>query len=210
MSIVLKLKVERPERILRGQKHYWAVMRAQQAEHGHFTVAAIDKASNTNPGDIRSFVARLVSAGIVEHIGTKPHALGGSATKIYRIVRDQNECPRVGKDGATISSAQRNIWNVLRGPMGRNGINARDLAAFAATEDAPVSLGTARQYLKILALAGYLTALTKGKPGTLAVWRLKPAMNTGPLPPMILRSKMVYDQNANKMMGDVIAEEDRP
>lgn len=206
MSIVLRLQVGRSERLLRGGAHFWSVMRALQATHGEFTVSAIDIASNADSGDIRKFIRSLTAAGFVERIDDG--AAGGSPARRYRIVRDQAECPRLGRDGAP-GSGQRNMWNVLRSPLGRGGLTARDLAAFGSTEATPIPLETARTYLKMLAAAGYLSCLAEGGPGRLAVWRLKPSMNTGPLPPMILRSKLVYDQNAAKVMGEPLAEEER-
>ncbi|MGB3834444.1 MAG: hypothetical protein WA975_21570 [Mesorhizobium sp.] len=209
MSIVLRLQIGKAERILRGQAHYWKVMRALQAEHGEITTSAIDAASNADSGDIRKFVRALVAAGYVQPVGETGRLGPGGPEKTYRIVRDQAECPRLAKSGVQ-GTGQRNMWNVLRGPLGRDGIDARDLAAFASTDGIPIALDTARTYLKMLAQAGYLACLAKGGPGKLAVWRLKPSMNTGPLPPMILRAKLVYDQNAGRVMGEATAEEDRP
>lgn len=205
MSIVLKLTVTDSKRLLRGQAHYWRVMRQQQAERGDFSVASIDMASHARREDIRKFVRALLAAGFVEVAGTTETR--SSPEKHYRIVRNQAECPRLTKSGSQ-QTGQRNMWNLLRGPMGRDGINARDLAAFASTEDVPITFDTAKSYIRTLADAGYLTCLVKGRPKALAIWRLKPLMNTGPLPPMILRSKVVYDQNADKIVGEVLAEED--
>lgn len=205
MSIVLKLAVNGSTKLLRGQAHYWKVMRDQHAEHGSFTISSIDRASRVARQEIATFIRRLDAAGYIECVGSsETHS---SPEKHYRIVRNQAECPRLSK-GHVQQTGQRNMWNLLRGPMGREGITARDLAAFASTEELPVGLETAKSYIKTLSVAGYLACLAKGGPGKPAVWRLKPAMNTGPLPPMILRSKMVYDQNADRIMGDVLAEEE--
>lgn len=207
MSIVLKLTMGGSERILRGQAHYWSVMRALQAEHGCFTVTGINQASNADRADIRKFIRGLIVHGFVAEAGADEAQ--AAAEKRYRIVRDQRACPRLSRDYSQ-QTRQQNMWNVLTSPHGREGVNARELAAYASTDEAPVQIETAKAWLKMLSGAGYLACIAKGGPGRLAVWRLKPAMNTGPLPPMILRSKMVYDQNAGKIMGDVIAEEDRP
>jgi hypothetical protein len=40
--------------------------------------------------------------------------------------------------------------------------------------------------------------------------RLKPSMNSGPRPPMILRAKLVFDQNRHRLVGDIMAEEEHP
>lgn len=210
MPAVLKLQVAKAERLLRGGAHFWSVMRTLQAERGEFTVSAIDMASNADSGDIRKFVRSLVAAGFVERIDDAVVGpTGGSPVKRYRIVRNQADCPRLSSSHVQ-GTGQRNMWNVLRGPLGRDGITARDLAAYASTEEAPVPFETARSYMKMLVGAGYLSCLAEGGSRKLAVWRLKPSMNTGPRPPMILRSKLVYDQNADMIMGSPLAEEDRP
>jgi len=206
MSIILKLAVGRSERLLRGQQHFWTVMRALQAEHGSFTVSAIYMASNADRADIRKFMRSLVERGYIEVAGESPKG-DGQTERLYRIVRDQRVSPKLSRDGGQ-QSRQQNMWNVLTSPYGREGIDARELAVYASTDEAPVALETAKAWLKLLARAGYLVCVAKGGPGKLAIWRLKPSMNTGPLPPMILRSKMVYDQNADRIMGDVIAQEE--
>lgn len=205
MSIVLKLSLSGSKRLLRGQAHYWKAMRDQHAEHGSFTISSIDRASRVARQEIASFVRQLHAAGYIEWFDTTK--AGAHSEKCYRIVRNQADTPRMSK-GHVQQTGQRNMWNLLRGPMGRDGITARDLAAFASTEEVPVGLETAKAYIKTLSGAGYLACLVKGGPAKPAVWRLKPAMDTGPLPPMILRSKMVYDQNAERIMGDVVAEEE--
>lgn len=209
MSIVLKLQIGKAERIMRGNAHFWSVACALQAEHREFTVSAIDLASNADSGDIRKFIRSLVDAGYAERIDDGEASPNGvSPAKRYRLVRVQSECPRLGRSGSQ-GTGQRNMWNVLRGPLGRGGINARDLAAYGSTDATPVSIDSAKAYLKMLAGGGYLSCVVEGSPGRLAIWRLRPSMNTGPLPPMILRSKVVYDQNAEKVMGDAFAEEER-
>ena len=205
MSIVLKLSLAGSAKLLRGQAHYWKVMRDQHVERGWFTITTINQASNAPRQEIARFVRRLAAAGYIECVDSRETR--SSPEKQYRIVRNQAECPRISK-GYVQQTGQRNMWNLLRGPMGRDGITSRDLAAFASTEEVPVGLETAKAYIKTLSGAGYVTCLVKGGPGKPAVWRLKPAMNTGPLPPMILRSKMVYDQNSDRIIGDVLAEEE--
>lgn len=196
MPIVLKLRIGGCERLLRGQEHFWQVMRRLSREHGSFSIREIDLASNAPKGAIGRYVRDLVAIGHVQSCGEGR----------YEIVRDQAATPRIGRR----STGTQAMWNVLRGPLGRDGLTYRDVAAFASTERSPVSPETARAFLRTLFDAGYLVTLGKGKAGNPTVWRLKPAMDTGPMPPMILRSKLVYDQNANKVMGEPLAEEDRP
>ena len=55
-----------------------------------------------------------------------------------------------------------------------------------------------------------LLVAAAGGPGRECRWRLKGSADTGPKPPMILRSKMVYDQNVGVIVGEPLAEEDHP
>ena len=61
MSIVLKLVLAGSKRVLRGQVHFWRMMREQHAEHGQFSVTSIDAASNARREDIRKAFAALKS-----------------------------------------------------------------------------------------------------------------------------------------------------
>ena len=96
------------------------------------------------------------------------------------------------------------MWRTLRLIAGDT--NARELAAHAATAAAPVALSAAEHYLGALHAAGYLIRTQAGrglgKPGKglPARYRLNPARNTGPRPPMICRTKVVYDPNEDKVV----------
>lgn len=58
-----------------------------------------------------------------------------------------------------------------------------------------------------LSRAGYLQVLRQASPKVQQIWRLKSSMNTGPNPPKILRTKVVYDANRKEIMGRPVAEE---
>lgn len=96
------------------------------------------------------------------------------------------------------------MWRTLRLLPGDT--NARELAAHAATVAVPVSLSAAEHYLGALNAAGYLLRTQAGKglgkagKGIAARYRLKPARNTGPRPPMICKTKVVYDPNEDEVV----------
>jgi len=87
---------------------------------------------------------------------------------------------------------------------------AQDIVAWSSTDNTRISIETAKSYIAVLARAGYLIEMVKGTPGKLGIWRLAPHMNTGPLAPMILRTKMVFDQNRHEIVGPVETEEVQP
>lgn len=112
----------------------------------------------------------------------------------YTLIKDNGvEAPRVRKDGSLVTQgrAQENMWRTLRTLA--YPVNHHELAGIASTKEHPVNPIAARDYLLNLKLAGYLDK-SQGK------YRLLPAMNTGPRPPMIQRIKQIYDPNVGKVM----------
>jgi hypothetical protein len=102
------------------------------------------------------------------------------------------------------------MWNIIRGPQARDGIDARDLVVLAETDDVQIGLATAKEYLLRLAAAGYLICLKKAAQNRLSRYRLLPDMNTGPKAPKVLKTSVVYDTNRRMVIGRAIAEEVRP
>lgn len=202
MSIVLEIKVGKA--ILRGRAFWWEKLR-QIGKGGHFTVRTLDQAGNDHIGSVRDFVRRLEKAGYVEQIDTAPR--NGDNQKIYEIVKAPRILPPLTRDGSLGVQGRRvqSMWNHMRSAP---RFSFRTLADFASVEGAVVSRETAKSYIKRLNEAGYLVTLEEGRPRHPAVYRLKRAKNTGPCPPMILRSKMVWDQNTKELMTPIVAEED--
>jgi hypothetical protein len=125
--------------------------------------------------------------------------------KRYSLARDVGaDAPRVRRDGTPVTQglAQEQMWRVLR--TLRGDTNGRELAFHASTQDVPVAEVAARDYLRHLHFAGYLTLVKPGRGlgsgGIQARYRLLPDHNTGPRPPMVCRTKAVYDPNLNQMM----------
>jgi hypothetical protein len=77
----------------------------------------------------------------------------------------------------------------------------RDLAGTASTDQMPVSEVDAKFYLKALKAAGYLQVVKEATKKTQACYRL--IKRTGPLPPMVQRTKVVFDQN----LGEIVHHE---
>jgi hypothetical protein len=212
MSLVLKLSVSSAAILKRGQDHYWRVIREIGANGRTFSASdVLDLSNEPQRGTLNDFLRRLEKAGYIEAAGLQ-ETNGPKATpaKLWRLLKSPARRPSLDREGrATRARAsQQQMWNFMRGPMARSGFTCRDLAAYASTDEVPVPLQTAKSFVKTLNGAGYLTAADRGRNGSR--WRLKPSMNTGPLPPMILRAKLVFDQNRHSVMGETLAEEVQP
>ncbi|GJD97751.1 hypothetical protein [Methylobacterium iners] len=203
MSRIIRFEVPPGKPVLRGHDYFWRVIR-ELDEQGTWTVADIRPLTGggIDRSTIRDFVKRLAVGGyadVVDVLDGRPR---------YRLLQRPLAAPRLRRDGtaALQGRGQAAMWNVIRGPMGRDGFTFKDLALYASGAQIEITHETARTYVRRLADAGMLHCLRQGGPARPAVWRLKPVF-TGPLPPMILRGHIVFDQNNNRAVGPVEAEE---
>lgn len=213
MPLALRLTIDRAEPLRRGQDHFWRVARTLGADGRAFTASAIAALSDEpHVGTISTWLRRLARAGFVARVGRQRSTASPQTEQAWALASSPDVLPVISRDG-TVSrprSARQQMWNVMRGPAGRNGWTYLDLLQFGSTEDLPIRPNTAKSYIQELKRGGYLLQLDPGGPGRPALWRLRPAMNTGPLPPMILTAKLVYDQNRGRVFGEALAEEERP
>ena len=188
---------------MRGEDHYWSLMVEKSRDGNSFTVRDIFEQSNAHMDTIKEFTKRLVKGGFLEKAGTLPNR-----AEAYRVIKVQSVTPRVRRDGTVIEgvSATQGMWNAIRNTF-RTGFTVGDLVRWASTDETKITVRFAKAYVNQLVKAGYLIRLvTDGKAEDL-MWRLDPAKNTGPLTPMILRAKIVFDQNRNEVVNAAEAEE---
>lgn len=205
MPILLSLKVDKGKRILRGINHFWSIIMDRHHAGQTFSIEDIDLASCVHLGTIRDYVRKLEKASLIEMVEPADTMLRCR----YRPLVIQSDAPRVRRDGSMIESqsASRCMWNLMRGPTGREGFTYRDVVDYCQTDETPITVKSAKYYIQMLSAAGYLIKIDPGKPGTPATWKLDPAMNTGPRAPTILRNRLVFDPNRNDVVGEVEAEE---
>ncbi|WP_140941445.1 hypothetical protein [Prosthecodimorpha hirschii] len=201
MSIILALKVDKKTPIRRGSTYVWSVIRDLTAGPGGLDrpvalAEILARLADTDHRTVRGFMRTLAAAGLVE-------ALPGSPAR-WRVLKRPTQLPSLTRDGQRVASKSQQMWNTIRAlPT----FTAAEVAIAASIEDSIVQLNTAKTYVSLLSAAGYLKIDRAGGPGRPAVYRLKPSMNTGPLPPKILRTKLVYDPNRNEIVGPAEAEE---
>lgn len=211
MPIFLKIRVASVEPVRRGKDYWWRTMREIAAEGGDFTVGDVFGASDeAHRSAVSTWFRRLEDAGYIERTGAARRNMAGKNEPLFRILRKQSATPIVAREGVAggLGLVQQNMWNVMR--RQRDGWTASELAVLSTTDTVRVSRNTALAYSTRLCQAGMLAVVDKGAPGRERRWRLKGSADSGPKPPMVLRSKLVFDQNLSKVVGEVMAEEDRP
>lgn len=183
----------------------WAAIR--QLPDG-FTTRDIEHLCGVDHSTIKNYVHGLDCAGYLVVTGNAPaidkpgQSCAGQYTgHLYRLVTDTGvHAPRVDKKGHQVASGQGShaLWQGMR-VLGQ--FTVADLIAHAHTDIAET---TVKAYLKHLHRAGYV-AMHRQRGGA----RYHLVRNTGPLPPMIQRSKAVYDPNRRQVAwqrpeGDIL------
>ncbi|QFT70718.1 hypothetical protein FIU93_28295 [Labrenzia sp. THAF35] len=211
MSIQLELTVTAGTPIFRGHDHYWSVVRDLGKDRRTFTRREVALRSNDRDDTcVGDFLKRLHAAGFLEVIDQKRLANtagGGTALhNVYRLLKRPSATPIINRDGTpgTQGLAQLHLWNAMRA---LSSFTLIELAVSASTDSVEVPRETAKRYVTHLSRAGYLQVLRQASPKVQQIWRLKSSMNTGPNPPKILRTKVVYDANRKEIMGRPVAEE---
>ncbi|MYM80564.1 hypothetical protein GTP44_01140 [Duganella sp. FT50W] len=168
-----------------------------------FTTAKLSIKTNINEATLNTYLRSLELGGFLagEMLTNTPVA----AKKQWKLVRDNGiEAPRLTRDGKPLLQGMGTeaLWRSMR-IIGE--FNYRELAAHASTSGTEVKDGTAKAYVGALFQAGYLT-LTKeaqnARQGSIARYRLAAGKYTGPRPPMIQRTKSVYDPNLNEVVWE--------
>ena len=123
-----------------------------------------------------------------------------------KLIRDNGvEAPRLKRDGSPVTQGlgTEAMWRSMR-IIG--SFNGRELAAHASACGIEVKESTAKAYIIVLHAAGYLKVVeaaklaSPGKPPAQARYVLAPGKYTGPRPPMIQRTKTLYDPNLAKVV----------
>ncbi|MCW1842269.1 hypothetical protein [Prosthecomicrobium hirschii] len=202
MSIILALKVDKSRPLRRGAAYVWSVIRELTAGPDgtdrpvtlrQIVLRTDDVAEST----LRGFMRTLAGAGIVEPVP--------GSVRQWRVLKRPTQLPPLTRNGQRVTLKTQQMWNAIRALP---SFTAAEVAVAASIEDSVVQVNTAKTYIKLLNAAGYLKIEKPAAPPMVAaVYRLRPSMNTGPLPPKILRTKLVYDPNRNEIVGPAEAEE---
>jgi hypothetical protein len=186
-------------RVPRGNDGFWEIICKLHKSQGAFTVADIDGESCVNAQLIRKYIRLLILGGFVEPVSTHRRKRRFVAP-LYRLVKQPTRAPRVRPDGSLISgTAIEQLWTAIRN---LKAFGLKDLVFAATTPDVKPTYQMAKRYAGYLTTAGYLTVPNASHDGK-QVYRLKPGMNTGPLPPCLkaVRADAMFDPNLKAFVG---------
>lgn len=181
------------------RQRIWEFIRRNAVD---FTTWDIEKATKVDLYTIRTYLQVLARGGFIEQLG---ECVAFSDRKHYKLVRDiGSEAPRLDRQGNVVKpTGNEAMWRTMR--IMRNFTSA-ELAIHASTADVQIAKNTAKSYVKALTAAGYLTvieeghAFIRGKGARQARYCLLQSKYTGPRPPMIQRTKCIYDPNLAKIV----------
>ncbi|VVE67837.1 hypothetical protein PAN31117_02783 [Pandoraea anapnoica] len=166
-----------------------------------FTKHSIELATCVQPETIKTYLKSLELGGVIAAVGERRAVVD---RKHYRLVRDMGvEAPRLDRQGKPVTQSRgtENMWRTMRIMP---DFTPRELALRASTPDTVVAEESAKSYVKCLAQAGYLVVIDPGHsfiPGKGAKQaRYRLVKRKGPRPPMIQRTKSVYDPNVGKIV----------
>ncbi len=199
-----------PVALPRGPEHYWKTMQALD-EKG-FTVRDIALcADGSAHATVKNYVQFLVRKKILVKVGARKE--GYVEAGVYRIKTPQRFAPVMHRTeylGAR-GAIQRALWTAMRS---LSQFSLPELAATASTEEHPVKLRTAEEYVRRLRRVGVVEDVKRyqrsapGASGAKAgVYRLVRAHNSGPLPPKVFSAQIVFDPNKNRVLGEALVSE---
>lgn len=185
-----------------GFTAYWNVILALD-EVGPWTVKAVDGRLNAKRNGIKSFVARLVQAGIAEIVDSAPVSGRGFPRTRYRLVHRPAQVPRIGRDGKEApEAAAETVWRTMKMTKSFTSVELAEMVD-------GINRNTIGEYLRWLALVGVVAEAGR-EPGKNGAVRYILVENIGSRAPKILRARLVFDPNSNVILGEIDTAEVQP
>lgn len=185
-----------------GHEEMWLAIRDLPNHRGGFTAAELAQLAGAKESTADRYLRHLVAQGAAIQVG-----LSEKRSTVYGIPKLFNE-PVVLDDRGEPSrdyAIRRKLWTVMRM---RPKFTVKDLWE-AVREHVTVTRKQVTLFVTHLEEAGYLAALYgEGREGA-EEFKLKPARNTGPMPPRLCEAALVYDLNERAFYGTALAREVR-
>jgi hypothetical protein len=190
--ILLEQKID-PKRLFRGAQHFWDVMQKLTRENGTFTRQDVEgQSGGYEKRNVADWTKRWLKSGHIQQLNDEPPF-------IYKVTKFSRRFPSADRKGKVKPRGTQQIWNAVRQ---LKIFTLDDLRFAASTDDYQPTAATVRTYIQRLARAGFF-AVRRGNNGKIKhVYRLKARFDVGPDAPRILRTKVVYDPNAQCTIGE--------
>lgn len=184
-----------------ARQRIWEAVRTHLTDGTAFTTTDLYLSTRVDPGIISDYVKCLRAGLFIEPVDSKAKA--GVTTRYIAILDNGVEAPRLRKDGSAVTSGRGNeaMWQAMRNFLPT--FDYREVSAYASTAEHPVLPETAKAYVLTLAAAGYLDEVQPAKRGCHARparYKLRRDHDNGPRPPMIQRTRSVYDPNLGRVV----------
>ncbi len=164
-----------------GRQEIWTAIRGFGRAFSLDELVDISKAHRRTAQD---YLRCLIPGGVVAE----------TMAGFYTLIEDRGfHAPRLTRQGKPVTQGAgvENMWRSMRM---LSQFSYRDIAAHSTTDVVAVPETAAKAYCSMLLRCGYLRVLQKADVrGRVAIYRL--IRNSGPMPPMIQRIKVVYDPN---------------
>lgn len=183
----------------RGRDGLWALLLVVDRP-GPWSMGDFERRTNLNRGTIREWMGRLRKGGFVKQVAERDAPRGGPPIPLYRLAKRPIDAPRLARDGVPVPELGiETMWRTIKM---LKSFSVDELLANASSADRPIKRSTAATYLKRLAQVGVLH-----QGGTFHHPSYRLVRNLGAKAPKLLTAAVVYDPNANAVIGDAVTTE---
>lgn len=177
-----------------GKSNRQRVWESIRSKRTGFTSYSLSKAAGVHIETVRTYLQSLRKGGYVGLLDIRDKLTG---ERTMELLKDNGSAaPALKRDGTPCQQGlgTETMWRTLR-IVGET--TPAELARYASAQ-VPTTVATAASYLKWLVKADYVQVMRR--PGQPTRYRLIQAKYTGPRPPMIQRTRQVYDPNLAKVV----------
>lgn len=194
-EVSAKLRIDSPIREM------WSAMTALHQGAGEFTTADVMRVAKVGRPTLEGYLSRLLLAGTIEIVRRDTRNNG---RRVFRIVKLGRDAPRVTSEGAPLpESVMEILWRSMK--MMRDGITTTALAQAVTDLGRDCHREHVGNVVRRLAEVGVLAETSPKRGNVPATYRLVKSL--GALPPQILKAEIVFDPNAQAVLGVAEAKE---
>lgn len=182
-----------------GIEDFWRIIRRIDADRP-WSISEIhnETVAVKHRETVSKYVRRLIKAGYAKPVGER-RTNYAQTEKTYKLLKRPVDSPVMTRNGTELPPQITVLmWNAIRA---LKQFDTKEVH-YLTSQARKASFKTIKRYVRHLHEAGYLVIISEPRSGKPGIYRLKPSMNTGPLPPKILRFHVVWDDNRQAVVGE--------